>query len=34
MREIFLNEAIKEAVTEEMRRDKRVFVTGEGNGAI
>ena len=32
MREIYLFEAIQEAVAEEMRRDKRVFLTGEAVG--
>ena len=32
MREIYLYEAIQEAVAEEMRRDKRVFLTGEAVG--
>ncbi len=32
MREIYLYEAIQEAVTEEMRRDEKVFLTGEAVG--
>ena len=32
MREIYLYEAIQEAVAEEMRRDERVFLTGEAVG--
>ena len=32
MREIYLYQAIQEAVAEEMRRDKRVFLTGEAVG--
>ena len=32
MREIYLYEAIQEAVAEEMRRDERVFLTGEAIG--
>jgi pyruvate dehydrogenase E1 component beta subunit len=32
MREIFVYQAIQEAVTEEMRRDERVFLTGEAVG--
>ena len=32
MRDIYLYEAIKEAVAEEMRRDKSVFLTGEAVG--
>jgi len=32
MREIYLYQAIQEAVAEEMRRDERVFLTGEAVG--
>ncbi|MDD4876216.1 MAG: transketolase C-terminal domain-containing protein [Dehalococcoidales bacterium] len=32
MREIYLYQAIQEAVSEEMRRDERVFLTGEAVG--
>jgi len=32
MREIYLYQAIEEALVEEMRRDKRVFITGETVG--
>ena len=32
MREIYLYQAIQEAIAEEMRRDERVFLTGGAVG--